>query len=349
MAKCCISCFEDKFIKEFVRENSSEVGQCDYCGSKPRRLIDVRKLSDYFDNLIGMYDESDNGYTLESLVQDEWIVFSDKLHCSEDGSGGLLEDILNSDWDDDDGEPPIDANNTYVKRETLEDIETWHSFCDEVRENPDAEPQFGELFDESLGVAEENIAAGTVLYRARLGWSGFNPQQGRVPYQGVEIGPPPATKADPGRANRPGRVVLYAAESELTAISEVRLARGYWVSICQVRTRENLRLLDLVDGIPQLNPFTQESLAWYVEFNELLRDFAEALSTPLARSDDVADYLPSQKLCEYVEQLGYDGVRYPSALAENGVNVVFFDPAKLDILDSHLVEVTRLTVDFRQR
>jgi hypothetical protein len=73
MAKCCISCFEDKFIKDYVRETSSETGQCDYCGSKPRKLIDVRELSDFFDNLIGMYDESDNGYTLESSVQDEWI------------------------------------------------------------------------------------------------------------------------------------------------------------------------------------------------------------------------------------------------------------------------------------
>jgi len=107
--------------------------------------------------------------------------------------------------------------------------------------------------------------------------------------------------------------------------------------------------LDLVDGIPRINPFTEESLAWYVEFNQLLGRFAEALSTPLARSDDIADYRPSQKLCEYVEKLGYDGVRYPSALAENGVNIVFFDPAQLDILDSRLVEVTAITVGFHPR
>jgi len=349
MSKCCISCFDDEFIREHILQNSSESGKCNYCGSNPRRLIDVGELADYFHNLVGMYDESDDGHTLESLVQDEWMIFSDKLHCSEESSGGLLEDILNSNWDDDDGEPQIDANNTYVKRETLEDIETWRSFCDEVKDNHEAEPQFGELFDESLGAAEKNAAAQTVLYRARLGWSGLSAQQKRMPYQGADIGAPPPAKAGPGRANRAGRVLLYAAEAELTAISEVRPARGFWVSTCQVRPRENLRLLDLVDGIPKLNPFTQESLAWYVEFNELLRDFAEALSTPLARSDDIADYMPSQRLCEYVEHLGYDGVRYPSALAANGVNTVFFDPTKLDILESRLVEVTSVTVDFRGR
>jgi hypothetical protein len=348
MPCCCTSCFDDETIREYIRENSSETGECDYCGSKRRRLIDVRELADYFQNLIGMYDESDNGYTLISLVQDEWMVFSDKLHSAGE-SGGLLEDIVNSNWDDDSGEPPIDANNTYVKHETLEDIESWDSFCDAVAEDPDAEPEFGELFEEGLAVAEKIIPAATILHRARPGWGGLNASHRRVPYQGVDIGAPPAAKAGPGRANRAGRVVLYAAESELTAVSEIRPARGYWVSTCQVRTRNALRLLDLVDGIPRINPFTTESLAWYVEFNELLGKFAEALSTPLARSDDIADYRPSQKLCEYVEQLGYDGVRYPSALAENGVNVVFFDPAQLDILDSRLVEVTSITVGFHPR
>lgn len=348
MPSCCTSCFDDEFIREYIRGNSSQTGDCDFCGSKRRRLIDVRELADYFQNLIGMYDESDNGYTLISLVQDEWMVFSDKLHCAGE-SGGLLESIVNSNWDDDSGEPPIDANNTYVKHETLEDIENWDSFCESVAEDPDAEPKFGELFEEGLVLAEETMPAATILHRARLGWAGLNATYKRVPYQGADIGAPPATKAGPGRANRAGRVVLYAAESELTAVSEVRPARGYWVSTCQIRTRKALRLLDLVDGIPRINPFTKESLAWYVEFNELLGRFAEALSTPLARSDDIADYRPSQKLCEYVEQLGYEGVRYPSALAENGVNIVFFDPSQLDVLDSRLVEVTSIRVGVHRR
>lgn len=104
--KCCVSCFEHEFIREFIAEESSETGKCDYCGSRPRRLIELRKLADYFHNLVSMYEQSDDGYTLISLVQDEWCVFSDKLYESGE-SKGLLEDILNSDWDDDDGEPPI--------------------------------------------------------------------------------------------------------------------------------------------------------------------------------------------------------------------------------------------------
>jgi hypothetical protein len=346
-AMCCVSCFEHKFIREFIREESSEIGKCDYCGSWPRRLIDVRKLADFFHNLIGMYDQSDDGDTLISLVQDGWYIFSDKLHESEE-SKGLLEDILNSNWDDDDGEPPIDAYDTYRSRETLEEVEGWESFCEAVKDDPEAEPDFGEYFEEQLAAAEKTIPSGTILYRARPGWS-VDGRGRRVAFQGADIGPPPATKAGPGRANRAGTAVLYSAESEHTAVSEVRPARGYWVSTCQLRAREGLRLLDLVDGIPSLHPFTDETLAWSVEFSDLLQSFSEALSTPLARSDDISDYLPSQKLCEYAQRLHYDGVRYPSAMAENGVNIVLFDPSKVDILDSRLVEVTSINLGYHPR
>ncbi len=88
-SKCCVSCFEHKFIREFIWEESSETGKCDYCGSRPRRLIEVRKLADFFHNLISMYDQSDDGYTLISLVQDGWYVFGDKLHESGESESSI--------------------------------------------------------------------------------------------------------------------------------------------------------------------------------------------------------------------------------------------------------------------
>ena len=186
------------------------------------------------------------------------------------------------------------------------------------------------------------------MYRARLGWSTDNEGR-RLPFRGVDIGAPPPGKAEAGRANRKGRAVLYCAESEQTAVAEVRPARGYWVSTCQLRTRRELRILDLVDGIPSPHPFTDETLAWSVQFSHLLQSFAEALSTPLARGDDIADYLPSQKLCEYAERLGCAGVRYPSAMEDEGVNLVLFDPNVAEILDSNLVEVTSVKVAYHPR
>jgi hypothetical protein len=343
-----VSCFENKFIREIIVKESSETGECDYCGSRPRRLVDVRNLAGFFHNLVSMYEQSDDGDMLISLVQDGWYVFSDTLHESGE-SKALLENILNSDWDDDSGDPPVNAFDTYRSRQPLHEVESWETFRDAVKEDPGAEPDFGEYFEEELAAVEKTIPVGTILYRARPGWSGQDGQGRRVAFQGADIGPPPPAKTQPGRANRAGKVVLYSAESEQTAVSEVRPARGFWISTCQLRTREELRLLDLVDGIPPLHPFSDETLAWSVQFSDLLRSFAEALSTPLARSDDIADYLPSQKLCEYAERLHYDGVRYPSAMEEDGVNIVLFDPSKVDILDSRLVEVTSIKVGYHPR
>ena len=138
-ARCCVSCFHHSFVRDFIQAESHETGKCDYCGSHPRRLIEIRALAQYFHNLTNMYDQSDGGDTLISLVQDGWYIFSDKLH--ETGkSRRLLEDILNSDWDDDSGEAPIDASDTYRNREVLREVESWEAFCDAVREEPEAEP-----------------------------------------------------------------------------------------------------------------------------------------------------------------------------------------------------------------
>lgn len=230
----------------------------------------------------------------------------------------------------------------------MQEVEDWESFQQTVKDDPQVEPDFGEYFDEQLAIAERLIPAGAILYRARLGWT-TDAHQGRVPHRGVDIGAPPPNKAGPGRANRQGNVVLYCAESEKTAVAEARPARGYWVSTCRLRVRRQLRVLDLVDGIPVPAPFTDETLAWSVQFWDLLRSFAEALSTPLARADDLADYLPSQKLCEHTGELRYDGVRYPSAMENDGINIVLFDPALAEVLDSKLVEITSVGIAYHAR
>lgn len=345
--KCCTNCFNHPWLKEYIHEESTQTGQCDYCGSRRRLLLPIGNLADYFQNLVGMYTDDGDGVSLIDAVQDEWYVFSDKLHTSG-RSRGLLEDILNSDWDDDDGEAPVDAWDTVRRREVLPDLESWAGFCLDVREHPDLEPEFGDVFEEDLKNTSETLHAGMILFRARLGWSDVVRGR-RQPFRGTEIAAPPPALASAGRANRQGRPVLYCAEDEPTAISEVRPARGYWVTTCQIRLTRDARILDLVDGIPIPNPFTNESLAWYVQFAELLRSFAEVLATPLARQDDVQDYLPSQKLCEYVERLGYDGVKYLSAAQDDGKNIVFFDPPVGEILESRLVEVTSTSIEFHAR
>ncbi len=47
MSYCCEECFSDEAIKKFIQENSSIVGECEYCGSHNVSLISPRTLGEY--------------------------------------------------------------------------------------------------------------------------------------------------------------------------------------------------------------------------------------------------------------------------------------------------------------
>ena len=80
---------------------------------------------------------------------------------------------------------------------------------------------------------------------------------------------------------------------------------------------------------------------------ELLFAFGEQLGRPLRRADDPADYVPCQKLVHRIRSSGfYDGIRYPSAMAPKGSNVVLFDPGAVHIGRSKLVEVKEIGITY---
>ena len=77
---------------------------------------------------------------------------------------------------------------------------------------------------------------------------------------------------------------------------------------------------------------------------DLLRAFSTLLSTPLERNDNPDDYLPSQKLSSYFRSLGFDGIRYSSAMRPNGANLVLFSKEDARAIESNLFEVLFLDI-----
>ena len=107
---CCSNCFAHSWLKSYVNEHSDGVGVCDFCDSEDVRLLSVNELAGSFKNMLSMYvvaDTFESGEPLLSLIQWRWEVFDDEL--AEDQQEMLLEEIVNSDWDDDDGEDRLDA------------------------------------------------------------------------------------------------------------------------------------------------------------------------------------------------------------------------------------------------
>jgi hypothetical protein len=252
------------------------------------------------------------------------------------------------------GEPRLSAYDHYVDspwyHETLDQI--WEEFAYEVKQDPTRPLQFKDadfddflIREELLGRRTVPLPAGNILYCARLGFVG-DPEDPK-PHTGSEIGAPPPEKARPGRANAEGKIVLYCADQEGTAVAEVRPARGEYVSVAKVRATNELKILDLVTNPEPVNPFISEfGVNYWVEFNRLLVAFGAQLEKPLRARDDLTDYIPSQKLAEIIESSGADGIRYPSAMEPGGTNVVLFDPSKVEIGPSRLVEIESVHIEY---
>src|SRR2546430_17397259 len=98
------------------------------------------------------------------------------------------------------------------------------------------------------------VPPGSAHYRARLGF--VCGPDGDKPYSGAAIGAPPPEKAGPGRANAEGKVVLYCADQEGTAVAEGRPARGEYASVAEVGAARELEILNLVTEPERPNPST---------------------------------------------------------------------------------------------
>lgn len=292
------------------------------------------------------------GTPLVELIQGDWEVFSDRL-MRRGKAGCLLDQILDAGWDDDDGEPRISASDHFDRHgwsnTTLVDI--WREFTAAVQQDPACPltlrgAEFDEFsFREDLcGRRGVKLPAGTVLYRARLGFeAGSGPP---TPFTGPAMHAPPRDQARAGRANPAGRIVLYCAGQRHTAIAEMRPALGEYVSVAELPVRKEVEVLDLTSDPDAINPFVEESLQYWMEFAELLSAFAEQLAKPLRSRDRLEDYLPTQKLAEAIEKAGLAGIRYPSAMAPGGTNVVLFDPAVAEVGASSLVEIVDTRIEY---
>jgi hypothetical protein len=138
-------------------------------------VIETAKLCEYFHNLLSMYviaDDFDNGEPLIQLVQWHWQVFNEDT-LSEASQKRLLEEIANADWDDDDGEFPVDADELYRPLGGMLHTthrERWEQYCDDVRDDPDVLLPLHEGHEEDLAELEVTVPAGTIFFRARPGF-----------------------------------------------------------------------------------------------------------------------------------------------------------------------------------
>lgn len=154
---------------------------------------------------------------------------------------------------------------------------------------------------------------------------------------------PPKEHAKAGRANSIGISFLYAATDKKTAIMEMRPQIGQCFNVCAIEICKDIRIFDFTytTGEPKENEYVKSGDLYVI---------SKEFSHP--NYGNMNDYIPTQYLCEYIMQKGFDGIRYKSAVSPEGINVIIFDTNKNDkaykIVESRVYSVKDMDIKFEQ-
>lgn len=358
MASCCENCFNDKFLKDYIKVHGS-IEDCDYCGSSGVLCIAVSSLTDLFDPVIDLYEPlekgihhfdddnpSDFGDSLVQLINDDWQTFSDEL--IESGPvGQLLEDIVNATREP---KESIDTSGLWISKDraftsSLPD-DRWEEFSDYIKRERRfilSLPEYDdprEWLQHRFLLSEFTKQSGFCIFRARMGCKG-NEKGEKIPFDAIEMAPPPPEKTPAGRANPPGIPFLYTALDQPTAVAEIRPWKGALVSVAKFILTRAIVIIDLANIPPLETPFGIENLNWVLESRQMLSILGEKLCTPIDPQVSEIEYVPTQYITELIRDLRYHGILYKSALGPNN-NLVLFDPNSARVESVELVHVVDL-------
>ncbi len=200
--------------------------------------------------------------------------------------------------------------------------------------------EFLRLVVESSVNRQKVISAGSVFWRAQLGYGLRVVKQDSEEYDDIAAYPPERMKPLPyfgaeGRVNPKCIPCLYLATDANTAMSEVRPWLGMHVSVGQFKTMKDVRIIDcsvehstgLKIYFEEPPPLERERAVW--------RDIDRSFSEPVNLDDTSAEYVPTQIIAEYFKRNGYDGVVYKSLLGD-GFNVALFDLSAAELINCSL-------------
>lgn len=357
----CDYCFENSKLHEYIREHGRR-GHCAWCGSKNRFLVLLDELGPFFREVAVIYDEVDVNYggdDISYLLQEDWPVFSEAIsEACDNRMQKLCVAILEAGLDpkDDVDEPNFRGG---FRRENSWLEESWHNQLEAILtgettfEAPEKSSEYGKSddhlppFPDAVEFAYEDLMdeskEGEILFRARI----HEDRSRKARFSLAELGAPLSERTPAGRANRPGKPVLYLASDEATALAEVRAWKGAAVAVAKMRLRKPSRVINLLHlKIPD-SPFFEEHLAWKLQLAGLFHRLAEELSRPVMQHEADRLYVPTQRLCDLIQQAGYEGIAYPSAMGP-GSNLVLFDPTAAEPVEVTYVRVGLVRFDYDQ-
>jgi len=131
-----------------------------------------------------------------------------------------------------------------------------------------------------------------------------------------------------GRTNKAGISHLFLCESREATIAEVKPIIGEYVSIAEIANGAKRKIIDL----------TLEN-AWHTNEDKSLNALRQIIAWELHCPLREEEYRFTQYLCDYINKLGYEGVRFSSAAAPGHVNIAAFNLSEWYVQKTDLVQV----------
>ncbi|MGN0224276.1 MAG: RES family NAD+ phosphorylase [Muribaculaceae bacterium] len=325
----CDFCFNDEEIKLAIRNESATTGICDVCGHHSH-VIDADFFSDFFSEVLNLFEPNETGTDVVSLIQNDWNLFS----SSNVGHQIIAHFISQTNV----GFSVLDKVN-YIQP-ILAKIQIWDALKTRVIEQSRF---FTDLTDfDNLQLIQYNliIPQNTRLYRARV----IPPDRANLAIS--EMGCPPARITPAGRANPMGIPYLYLCQSPQTTFYEVRALYLDKLSIGTFQVVKDLKILDFTKRMSLYIANSMSSdLSFEISKYKLIQLISKDLSKPLRRFDTELEYVPTQLICEYCKLNKIDGIMFNSSLHNGGINVVLFDAGSAECTDVKTVEIKHVTIE----
>lgn len=153
-----------------------------------------------------------------------------------------------------------------------------------------------------------------------------------------QMGPPPLGKASSGRCNPEGIPYFYLALSKETAFSELinhSTIGKYQLTLAtyEVDMSNIVSFLPYKENYQYSIPIQDKCVSRLIYL--INRDMAMNVN------GDSLKYIPFQYICEYIKQLGYDGLFYKSVAPGGDGNLVLFNwENKIKLLKKNLFILT---------
>jgi hypothetical protein len=361
---CCEECFKHPWLQAMARNNGTRTGVCFYCGAQGR-LASIKVLHAGFRNLLSDYipalEANGGGDSIFpsvlpiNAIQRDWNLFTDHF-ISKHGTQFLAAVFRNQplpNYLESFSIPVVAFHRNAMSTAYDKWLEFWIAseipFSELATRNLEGDIDIPGTFvnqaAEHLRGFARLLPSGQKLWRARAGYVGHSPHWNCEHLPISEMGMNP--KCPASRLNRDGEAVLYCAESEKTAVSEVRPGRGYVCTTCELTLARDIMVLDLASPLDPINPFTCGDLSWKLDLQRVALNLSASVAEPISRGEDVAVYSKTQFLSVIVRAMRLEGIRFLSSLdAPSGVNLALFDPIAVSFSRPGLVKITHTEVTY---